>query len=75
MRVIDEPDPLGNQVDARSDALIAEFEQHFAELIRLQPKHANKRDQAFQGWIIQKVAGLQLCITELENRLAESSPE
>jgi len=72
MRLIEESDPYGDLVDARSDELIAEFEAHFAEVVSIHPEHADKRDAAFQSWIMQKVAGLQLCVSELERRLAES---
>ena len=72
MKLNDLPDPLGDQVDANSERLIAEFAQHYAELIDAHPEHEGQRDRAFQGWIIQKVAGLQLCVTELERRIAET---
>ena len=66
-----EPNPLGDQVDARSDELMLEFDTHYAELIDAHPEHEGKRDPAFQGWVIQKIAGLQLCVTELEKRITK----
>ena len=48
-----------------------EFDKHHAELLEAHPEHEGKRDLAFQGWIIQKVAGLQLCVSELERRIAD----
>ncbi len=66
-----DPKQIGEKVDAKTADLMAEFSNHFAELVQLNPEHKDKRDLAFQSWIIQKVAGLQLCITELESRLAE----
>ena len=70
-----DPKQIAKNVDAKSDDLIAEFEKHYAELIESNPEHEGQRDLAFQGWIIQKVASLQLCITELESRLAETKAE
>ena len=62
-------DPNGDQVDDKSEDLMIEFNDHFEELIEIHPEFAAKRDAAFQGWIIQKVAGLQLCVSELERRI------
>lgn len=62
-------DPQGDQVDEKSEDLMVEFNDHFDELIEIHPEFAGKRDMAFQGWIIQKVAGLQLCVGELESRI------
>ena len=62
-------DPQGDQVDEKSEDLMVEFNDHFDELIEIHPEFADKRDMAFQGWIIQKVAGLQLCVGELERRI------
>ena len=62
-------DPNGDLVDERSENLMVEFNDHFEELIEIHPEFAGKRDTAFQGWIIQKVAGLQLCVSELESRI------
>ena len=61
--------PEGDKVDEKSEDLIIEFNDHFDELIEINPDFADKRDQAFQAWIIQKVAGLQLCVGELERRI------
>ena len=47
------------------------FDEHYAELVAAHPEHEGKRDLAFQGWIIQKVAGLQLCVNELERRITD----
>ena len=64
-------DPIGDKVDEKSDELMIEFDKHHAELLEAHPEHEGKRDLAFQGWIIQKVAGLQLCVSELERRIAD----
>ena len=66
---------IGEQVDAKSDELMIEFDQHYAELVEAHPEHEGKRDLVFQGWMIQKVASLQLCVSELERRIAEMQQE
>ncbi len=63
--------PINEAVEKKSDDLIAEFDEHYAKLIAAYPEQKGQRHFAFQSWIIQKVAGLQLCIAELEKR-AES---
>ena len=72
MKLNVESDPIGEKVDAKSDELMVEFDEHYAELVAAHPEHEGKRDLAFQGWIIQKVAGLQLCVSELERRIADT---
>jgi len=67
--------PIGEKVDAKSDDLMKEFDKHYAALLEAHPEHEGQRDLAFQGWIIQKVAGLQLCVSELERRIAEMTTE
>ncbi len=58
----------------------AHINDHFDDCIEIYPKFtryiaklwagfADKRDMAFQAWIIQKIAGLQLCVSELECRI------
>ena len=64
--------PVSEAVEKKSDELIAEFDEHYAKLIEAYPEHKGQRALAFQSWIIQKVAGLQLCVSKLEKRLAES---
>lgn len=61
--------PVSEAVEKKSDELIAEFDEHYAKLIEAYPQQKGQRHLAFQSWIIQKVAGLQLCVTELEKRL------
>ncbi|NQU39462.1 MAG: hypothetical protein HQ523_05875 [Lentisphaerae bacterium] len=88
MKLENHTDPIGDKVDeksdlsrrsfdpavseAKADELMIEFDRHYAELVEAHPEHEGKRDLAFQGWIIQKVAGLQLCVSELERRIAET---
>ncbi len=58
-------------VDARSHDLMKEFEHHFQEVIEAGPTGENRRDQVFQAWAIQKIAGLQLSIQEIAAKLNE----
>jgi len=48
-----------------------QFDEHYAKLTKAYPQHQGQRALAFQSWIIQKVAGLQLCVAELEKQLSE----
>ena len=66
-----DPTQISKKVSEKSEDLIAEFEEHYTDLVKINPEHGDQRELAFQAWIIQKIAGLQLCITELETRLAE----
>ena len=67
--------PIGEKVDAKSEELMIEFDRHFADLVEAHPEHEDKRDLAFQAWSIQKIAGLQLCVSELERRIADMQKE
>ena len=75
MKLENHTDAIGDKVDEKSDELMIEFDRHYAQLVELHPEHEGKRDLAFQGWIIQKVAGLQLCVSELERRIAETKSD
>lgn len=59
----------GQQVDAKSDELMQEFIEHMQEFLALHPEYEDRRDEIFQGWVIQKIAGIQLSIVEIANRL------
>lgn len=47
-------------VDERSHELIDEFQTHFGELVRENPKFEKR--EAFEGWALQKIASLQLAV-------------
>ena len=57
------------QVDAKSEELIKEFYDHFEVYKKLHPEDKDRKDEVFQGWIIQKIAGLQLSIIEISERI------
>ena len=42
-----------------------EFHSHYEEYIKLRPEDKDRKDEIFQAWIIQKIAGIQVSILEL----------
>ena len=58
-----------NKVDKKSQELIREFQSHYEEFVRAHPEHTGQRDEIFQGWIIQKIAGIQVSIYEIAESL------
>ncbi len=59
------------EVDAEehSKKLIEEFKTHWNEVASDNPELAHAKEQVFAGWAIQKIAGLQLSILHLEQKL------
>ncbi len=57
------------KVDKKSQELIHEFQSHYEEIVRSHPEYAERRDKIFQGWIIQKIAGIQVSIYEIAESL------
>jgi hypothetical protein len=60
---------VAEKVNAQSAELFAEFRQHVQEVQRAQPG-ATDKFIIFEGWIVQKVAGLQALVIELSERIA-----
>jgi hypothetical protein len=60
-------DELPN-VDERSLELMDEFEEHFQEVVAMNPELEARRDHVFQAWAMQKIAGLQLLVAEIAGR-------
>ena len=58
----------GQKVEAQADKLIRDFQAH-AEQFRAAHPDMDDTREIFEGWIIQKVAALQLAVLELERRL------
>ncbi|MCP4540108.1 MAG: hypothetical protein GY832_23470 [Chloroflexi bacterium] len=58
----------GKQVDVKSKELMQDFSQHYQEFIETYPDKTDKYI-VFQGWAVQKIAGLQLVVMELAERL------
>lgn len=58
-----------NKVDEKTRELIAEFHSHYDEYVTLRPDDKDRKDEIFQAWVIQKIAGLQISILEIAERL------
>jgi hypothetical protein len=60
-------DPLdaGKDVQARAHALMLELYTHQKECKAAHPELANEDRMIFEGWMIQKVAGLQISVERL----------
>ena len=64
----------GADVDRRSELLIAAFQAHYQEVRQRHPEATDKRP-VFEGWAIQKIAGLQISVEHLAdvvNRLTDA---
>jgi len=55
-------------IDARAQVLIAEFHAHYAAA-KSAAASPQDYDRAFQGWAIQQIAYLQLCVLKFETIL------
>ena len=58
-----------NEIDKQTEKLIKEFYEHYKEYIKLRPDDVEKKNEIFQGWIIQKIAGIQISIIELAKQI------
>jgi hypothetical protein len=56
-------DPVAQAVEKRSEILSGEFREHLRELLSKHPDWDEHR--IFQGWAIQKIAGLQWAVERL----------
>lgn len=61
-------DEIAKEVDDLSNNLIDEFFSHYKEVCDLQKIDLDQR-KVFEGWIIQKIAGLQLMIYRFNDEL------
>ena len=61
--------PERNEADQqaveRTNELMHEFRAHFEEVVKAHPELAEKVRVVFEGWAIQKIAGLQLCVEHI----------
>ena len=55
-------------VDARTYALMGEFEAHFREVVARHPDLEDRREHVFQAWAMQKIAGLQLAVETIAEK-------
>ena len=53
------------RVEEKTEELIYEFHAHYQSYIEQHPEDKDRKDEIFQAWAIQKIAGLQLSILEL----------
>jgi len=58
-----------NVVNDRANELIHEFQTHFSELVEAYPEHTERKREIFEGWAIQKIAGLQLVVEHISEQL------
>ena len=58
-----------NKVDEKTHELIMEFHSHYEEYIKLRPEDKDRKGEIFQAWVIQKIAGIQISILELVERI------
>jgi hypothetical protein len=58
-----------DKVDEKTQELITEFHAHYSEYIKLRPEDSDRKDEIFQAWVIQKIAGIQISILELVDRV------
>ncbi len=58
-----------DKVDEKAQELITEFHAHYEEYIKLRPDDSDRKDEIFQSWVIQKIAGIQISILELVERI------
>ena len=72
MSIFDKIEESEKKVEEKTEELIYEFHAHFQEYIKLHPEDADRKDEIFQGWAIQKIAGLQLSILELAEKFNNS---
>ena len=58
-----------NEIDKQTEMLIKEFYEHYDAYIALRPEDAEKKNEIFQAWVIQKIAGMQISIIELAKHI------
>ena len=61
-------DDFSPEVDKLAQQLILIFQQHFQEARKIEPELATVK-ATFQGWAIQKIAGLQISVMHLATQL------
>jgi len=57
------------EVNERANELIHEFQTHFSGFIEAHPEHSERKREIFEGWAIQKIAGLQLVVEHVSEQL------
>jgi hypothetical protein len=60
------------KVEEKTEELIYEFHAHYQSYIEEHPDDKDRKDEIFQAWVIQKIAGLQLSVLELAEKFNNS---
>lgn len=68
MSILDKIEESEKIVEEKTEELIYEFHAHYQSYIKLRPEDKDRKDEIFQAWAIQKIAGLQLSILELAEK-------
>ena len=68
MSILDKIAESEKRVEEKTEELIYEFHAHYQSYIKLHPEDKDRKDEIFQAWAIQKIAGLQLSILELAEK-------
>jgi hypothetical protein len=64
------PEPAASEIDAKAQELMREFFDHVREVRQKFPEALDPR-KIFEGWAIQKIAGLQYTVLHLGAAVAE----
>jgi len=59
---------MSKEIQLHANKLITEFFDHYEQMENSEAKPIDQRI-AFEGWIIQKVAGLQVLLKELHDEI------
>jgi hypothetical protein len=55
-------------IDKRAIDLMAEFEDHYQDTIKLDPSAEGRREHVFHAWTFQKLAGIHHSIEEIARK-------
>jgi len=72
---MDETKRLQELVDNRSDDLQDEFREYWQSIIKSNPEEpkAQERSIVFESWALQKIAGVQVLLEELNSKINKNS--
>ena len=69
MSILDKIAESEKRVEEKTEELIYEFHAHYQSYIKLRPEDKDRKDEIFQAWVIQKIAGIQISILEIVENL------
>ncbi len=64
------PPHIAAQINQKSNELIKEFHKHREGVVGANPQMTDER-KIFEGWAIQKIAGLQCLVLDLVGRVCD----